>query len=108
MIGSTVVPYRMDAIVYLPKRCAVIQHFARLVCVKMDFDQALAAHCQQAISLKMLADIGVNLVFREIFPFDEKLCIKFIFQHLFLLFFIIPAPVHSVKRWHRVDKKSPA
>ena len=28
-----------DNIVYLPKRCAVIQHFARLVCVKMDFDQ---------------------------------------------------------------------
>ena len=62
-------------VVNFTERSAVFQYFPRLVRVEMDFDQLLIAHSEKAVPLKVFGKIFTDLIFIEIFSFNEKLSV---------------------------------
>ena len=53
--------------------------------MKMDLDQAFAAHGQKAVALDVLRDVIVDGVFLKPLALNQQLRVKFVFQHDILL-----------------------
>ena len=70
-------------VVNLSKRSAVFQHLPRSVGVKMQLHDLFIADHDQAVSFKMLCDVIVECILIHLTSFNQKLGVKFKFQHRF-------------------------
>ena len=74
-----------DNLLNVAEAVAIFQDFPRGVCVEVEFDKFVIADHQKTISFNVFRDIISDLLIREAFSFNQKLGVKFIFNHIFLL-----------------------
>lgn len=66
------------------KRRAVFKHLPRLVGVVMDFNQILVTCRNEAIAIKIVYKIIVNIVLVKTCALNEKLGVISVFKHIFV------------------------
>ena len=66
-----------------PQGRAVLQYFPWLVCMKMNLNQFLVSHCQQAVALKILSKIIADHIFVQILSLDQQLRVILILVNAF-------------------------